>query len=167
MADFISVEADLTEVMELFDGLEKGQNRIRRNILAGVGTSAKGKVKKLYKTYALKTGTGALYKSIKRKVIRSGKGVIIEATARSNKQVLYGYALAKGSAIHSKSDEYMTFQIDGKWVSLHEVKLPERDFVSEPVNDYLKSAALRNQLDRLAQREIEKLEKKGIKINEN
>lgn len=164
MADFVSVETDLTEVMELFDNLEKGQNRIRRNILAGVGTSAKNRVKKLYKTYNLQKGTGALYKSIRRKVIRSGKAVIVEAGAR-NKQILYGYALAKGSAIRAKSDEYLTFQIDGKWVKVHQVKLPERDFVSEPVNDYLKSTALRNQLDKLAQREIDKLEKKGIKIS--
>ena len=164
MAEYISIETNLDEVMELFDNLEKGQNRIRRNILAGVGTSAKNKVKKLYKSYGLGKGTGALYKSIKRKVIRSGKGVIIEAGARSNKQVLYGYALAKGAAIRSKSDEYMTFQIDGKWVSVHEVKLPERNFVAEPVNDYMKSVTLRNQLDRLAQREIEKLEKKGITV---
>ena len=162
MADYISVETDLTEVMELFDNLEKGQNRIRRNILAGVGTSAKNRVKKAYKSYGLQKGTGALYKSIKRKVIRSGKAVIIEPTAR-NKQVLYGYALAKGSAIRAKSDDYMTFQIQGKWVKVHEVKLPERNYVSEPVNDYLKSTALRSQLDKLAQREIEKLEKKGIK----
>ena len=164
MADFVSIQTDFSEAMQLFENLEKGQKTIRRHLLAGVGTSAKNKVKKLYKTYGLKNGTGALFKSIKRKVIRSGEAVIIDANARSQKQVLYGYALAKGSAIRAKSDNYMTFQIDGKWVQTHEVKLPERNFVAEPVNDYLKSNQLRQQLDRLAQKEIDKLEKKGITV---
>lgn len=164
MADFISIETDFSEAMALFDNLEKGQKTIRRHILAGVGTSAKNKVKKLYKTYGLKNGTGALFKSIKRRVIRSGEAVIIDANARSQKQVLYGYALAKGAAIRAKSDDYLTFQIDGKWVKTHEVKLPERDFIAEPVNEYLKTNAFRQQLDRLAQKEIDKLEKKGITV---
>lgn len=166
MADFISIQTDFSEAIKLFENLEKGQKTIRRHLLAGVGTSAKNRVKKLYKSYGLKTGTGALYKSIKRRVIRSGEAVIIDANARSQRQVLYGYALAKGAAIRAKSDEYMTFQIDSRWVKTHEVKLPERNFIAEPVNDYLKSNQLRQQLDRLAQKEIEKLEKKGVVINQ-
>lgn len=164
MADFVSVETDLNEVMNLFDSLEKGQKTIRRHILAGVGTSAKNRVKKLYKSYNLEKGTGALYKSITRKVIRSGNAVIIEANARNGNQVLYGYALAKGATIRAKASEYLTFQIDGKWVKVHEVNLPENKYVTEPVNSYMKSAELKQQLDKLAQREVDKLEKKGVTL---
>jgi len=163
MAEFITIQADLDEAMEFFDSLDKGQKKIRRHILAGVGTAAKNRVKKSYKNY-LKKQTGALYKSIVRKVIRNGEAVLIEANERNEDRVLYGYALAKGSKITAKASDYLTFQIDGKWVKVHEVQLKEHKFITSPVNDYMKSPELKQQLDRLAQKEIDKLEKKGITV---
>jgi hypothetical protein len=132
-----------------------------RRILSGIGTAAKNQVKKAYKSYGLSKGTGALYKSITRKVIRSGKAVIVEAKAQSAKnQVFYGYALSKGAEITAKNGEYLTFQIDGKWVKVHSVKLPSRDFVTTPVKRYLGSPAFSQKLDQLVDREIKRVEKR-------
>jgi len=164
MADFISVQTDMSDAMKLFDGLEKGQKTIARHLLAGVGTSVKNRVKKEYRALFKKT-SGNLYKSISRRVVRSGKAVVIDTKARAANQVFYGYALAEGSTIRAKSSNYLTFQVDGKWAKKMEVKLPSRDFVAAPANRYLSSPEYREQLDRLVQKEIDKLEKKGIVVS--
>lgn len=160
-AGFISVQVDIDEAMKVFEGLDKGQNTIRRHLLAGIGTSAKNRAKTYSKTLIHKR-SGALYKSFKRKIVRSGKAAIIEAKARAANQVFYGYALAKGATIKAKHSDYLTFQIDGKWVKKKEVKLPARDYITEPVKKYIDSAECKLQMEKLVQREIAKLEKKGI-----
>ena len=160
-AGFITVEADINEAMTVFESLDKGQNTIRRHLLAGVGTSAKNKAKTFAKSKIHKQ-SGALFKSFKRRVISHGKAVLIEAKARAANQVFYGYALAKGATIKAKHSDYLTFQVDGKWVKAHEVKLPERDYISEPVKKYIDSSECKQQMERLVQKELDKLEKKGI-----
>lgn len=160
-ASFVSLETDLDEAMKLFDGLEKGQNTIRRHLLAGIGTSAKNKAK-TYSKNLINKRSGNLYKSFKRIITRNGKAAIIETKARAANQVFYGYALAKGATIKANHSDYLTFQINGKWVKKKEVKLPERDYLSEPVERYINSAECKLQMNKLVQREIDKLEKKGI-----
>lgn len=162
--EFISIKADLDEAMKLFDGLEKESPKIRRRLLAGIGTSIKNRSKKAYRSL-LKKKSGNLYKSLKRRVVKSGKAVVIDAKARAENHVFYGYALAEGSTITAKKDKYLTFQIDGKWVKKESVKLPEKDYVSAPAERYLGSAEYRQQIDKLVQKEIDKLEKKGIVIS--
>ena len=160
-AGFITIEADIDEAMKVFEGLDKGQNTIRRHLLAGVGTSAKNRAK-TYSKNLIHKRTGNLNKSFKRKVIKSGKAVIIEAKARAANQVFYGYALAKGATIKAKHGEFLKFQIDGKWYYKKEVKLPERDYITEPVKKYIDSSECKHQMEKLVQKEINKLEKKGI-----
>lgn len=162
--EFLSIQTDLDEAMKLFDGLEKESPKIRRRLLAGIGTTVKNKAKREYKTL-LKQKSGNLYKSLKRRVIKSGKAVVIDAKARAENQVFYGYALAEGSTITAKNDKYLTFQIDGKWVKKESVKLPENDYISKPAERYLGSSEYRQQIDKLVQKEIDKLEKKGIVIS--
>jgi hypothetical protein len=133
-----------------------------RRILGGIGTAAKNQVRKAYTSHGLAKGTGALYKSIARRVIRSGKAVIVEAKAASDqRKVFYGYALAKGARITARDGGYLTFQKDGKWVRVHSVKLPERDFVAAPVKHYLDSTAFKAKLDALVQTEVERIEKES------
>lgn len=160
-AGFINVKADIDEAMEVFEKLEKGQNTIRRHLLAGIGTSAKNRAKTYSKSLIHKQ-SGALYKSFKRTIVRSGKAAIIEAKARAANQVFYGYALAKGATIKAKHNDYLTFQIDGKWIKKKEVKLPSRDYINEPVKKYIDSAECKLQMEKLVQKELDKLEKKGI-----
>lgn len=162
--EFLSIKTDLDEAMKLFDGLEKESPKIRRRLLAGIGTTVKNKAKREYKAL-LKQKSGNLYKSLKRRVIKSGKAVVVDAKARAKNQVFYGYALAEGSTITAKSQKYLTFQVDGKWVKKESVKLPENDYISKPAERYLGSAEYRQQIDRLVQKEIDKLEQKGIVIS--
>ena len=158
----VSVETDLSEPLRYLEELGANRHKVMRRLLGGVGTAAKNQVKKAYKSYGLSKGTGALYKSISRRVLRSGKGVLIEAKATSEKQkVFYGYALAKGAEITAKNGEYLTFQKNGKWIRVHSVKLTERDFVAPPVQKYLASQAFKTKLDQLVQRELTRVEKES------
>ncbi len=157
----VSIETDIAESLKFLENLGANKDKAMRRILSGVGTAAKNQVKKAYKSYGLSKGTGALYKSISKKVIRSGKAVIVEAKAQSQKdKVFYGYALAKGAHITAKQGEYLTFQIDGKWKKVHSVILPEHDFVATPVKKYLTSPAFGQKLNQLVQREVNRIEKR-------
>jgi len=167
MADnvqFVSIETELSAAMQLFDGLEKESPKIRRRLLTGVGTSVKNRAKKQARQL-LKKRSGNLFNSIKRRVVKSGKAVVIDAKARAANQVFYGYALAEGSKIVAKNEPYLHFKIEDKWVRVHEVQLPTKDYIVQPANKYLGSVEYRQQLDRLIQKEVDKLEKKGIVIN--
>lgn len=155
-----SVEADFSEPLAMLERLGANRARVMRRLLGTVGTAAKNEVRRAYKGYGLNKGTGNLYRSITRRVIRSGKAVIVEAKAQSpTNDVFYGYALTKGAEITAKSGRYLTFQIDGKWVKVHSVKLESRDFVGEPVKRYLASAAFSAKLEQLVQKELDRLEK--------
>ena len=158
----ISVETDLAEALTYLESLGVNRHKAMRRILGGIGLAARAQVRKAYKAHGLSKGSGALYKSISRRVIRSGKAVIVEAKADSKKnKVFYGYALAKGSRITAKDGEYLTFQKDGKWVRVHSVKLPERDFVAAPVKKYLGTTAFKTKLDQLVQKEVARIEKEN------
>lgn len=160
----VSVEADISGPLRYLESLGADKGKAMRRILSGVGTAAKNQVKKAYKGYGLSKGQGDLYKSITRKVLRSGKGVIVEAKARSEKgKVFYGYALAKGAVITAKDDGYLTFQKDGKWIKVRSVKLPERDFVAKPAKDYLEGPAFQQKLEQLVQKEVDRIEKENRK----
>jgi hypothetical protein len=162
-AQELSIEADISEPITLLKDLGANGNKVMKRMLSGIGTAAKAPVKKAYKSFGLSKQTGALYKSIRRKVMRNGKAVIIDAKALSKGNIFYGYALAKGSLIKPKNGEYLTFQKDGKWMRVCSVKLPERDFVAQPVGKYLQSPAFKLKVDQLMDKEIKRLEKENSK----
>lgn len=155
----VSVETDLKEVLGVLEEMGGSRSTMMRHLLSGIGTAAKGEVKRSYKSYGLAKGTGALYKSIQRKVFRNGKAVAVQAKARRKDGVFYGYAIAKGSTITARNGKWLTFQKDGKWVKVHSVKLPERNFVEAPVKKYLRSTEFQNKVDELMEKEIRKIEK--------
>jgi hypothetical protein len=160
----ISVETELDDALGYLEALGADRDKMMRRLLGGIGTAARGQVRKAYKSHGLSKGTGALYKSINRRVIRSGKAVIVEAKASSEKnKVFYGYALAKGAEIKARDGGYLAFQKDGKWIRVHSVKLPERDFVAAPVKKYLASTSFKTKLDQLVQRQVARIEKENRK----
>jgi len=161
MAEFLSIEADLKEVMGAFDALEKQAPTIQRHLLAGIGSKAVSIVKKNY-SMSLKKGTGNLYKNIKRMVVKRGNAVVIASKAFSENKKFYGYALAKGSVITAKTAKYLTFKIGDKWFKKHSIKLPERDWFQKPVENFIGSPAYDAQIETLLQKEIDKLFKRGI-----
>ena len=161
MAEFINIKTDLNEAMTLLKELDGNKDKMRKRVLSGVGTAAKNKVKKAYKSL-LNKQSGTLYKSLYSKVVRSGKAVIIAPSAEKNK-VRYGYVLAKGGTIKAKNGDFLTFKIGDKWIRKHQVTLPERDWVEKPVKQYLQSADYKNKLDALVQKEITRAEKAAAK----
>ena len=160
MAEYISVETDLDEAFSFLFRLNKQYPRIRRNLLAGIGQSAANRSKTAYKGL-LQKRSGNLYKSIKKSVAKSGKAVVIYPRAMSDNNVRYGFPLAKGSLIQAKGDNYLTFQVNGKWVKKKQVQIGSHDFVEGPIMKYIGSQDYYNQVDRLLKKEIEKLERKG------
>lgn len=160
----LSLETQFDSALKMLGSLGVNKKKAMRRILSGIGTSARSRVKKAYKSFGLQKGTGELYKSISRKVLRNGKGVIIQAKARNEKGIYYGYALAKGAKIEAKNGPYLTFQKDGKWVKVHSVKLPERDYVAKPVVDYLKTMDFKERFDSLVQKEIDRVMKESNSV---
>lgn len=161
MATFISVESEIKEAMKTFEDLEKYSPRIQRSILAGVGNRAKSIVKKNYSKH-LQKRSGNLYKDIKRMVVKRGNAVVITTMARGENKAFYGHALAQGSTIRAKTSKGLVFKIGDKWIRKHEVKLPQRDWFDQPISAYIGSTEYNEQIDKLVEREIKKLAKKGI-----
>ena len=170
---YISVEADISDALDTLEKLGAKKSTMMRRMLSGIGTAAKNQAKKRYKASGLKKRSGALYKSISRRVLRNGKGVIIEAKAKTESGISYGYVLSKGSVIKPKTfkrlgrnqeaKKALVFQIEGKWVFAKSVKIPEHNFIVEPVMDYLKTTAFKEKVDKLMQKEIDRIEKEKAK----
>ena len=165
-AEEISIEADITDAVNMLISLGKNEKSTMRKVLGAVGTDAKNKARKAYRKIGLEKHSGELYKSIIRKVLKNGKEVLISAKARNARNIFYGYALAKGSEIRARNSDYLRFEIDGKWRSVKEVKLKEHDFIVSPVKDYLASTAFKERLAKVVQKEIDRIEKEKMK-NEN
>ena len=161
MAELVNIKSDLDEAMDFLKKLDGNKNSMRRRILSGVGTAVKGKVKKSYKSFFNKQ-TGTLYKSLNSRVIKNGKAVIVSPSANKDK-VRYGYVLAKGTTIEPKKGDLLTFKIGEKWIRKHSVRIPERDWVGEPSKRYMASAELKERLDTLTQREVDRAEKAAPK----
>ena len=141
----------------MLENLNGNRKSMRRRILSGIGTSVKQAVKRNY-TSILKKQSRTLYKSVTAKIFKSGAAVKISPRAqRSN--ILYGYALAKGSAIKAKTGEFLTFRIGDKWIRKHQVTLKPVDWIEAPARRYLQSSSYRQRLDELVQKEIDRVEK--------
>ena len=153
----INVKADVDEAMTMLENLNGNRKSMRRRILSGIGTSVKQAVKKNY-TSLLKKQSRTLYKSVTAKIFKSGAAVKISPRAqRSN--ILYGYALAKGSTIKAKDSEFLTFRIGDKWIRKQQVTLKPVDWIEAPAKRYLQSSSYRQRLDELVQKEIDRAEK--------
>ena len=153
----INVKADVDEAMAMLENLNVNRKSMRRRILSGIGTSVKQAVKKNY-TSLLKKQSRTLYKSVTAKIFKSGAAVKISPRAqRSN--ILYGYALAKGSTIKAKDSEFLTFRIGDKWIRKQQVTLKPVDWIEAPAKRYLQSSSYRQRLDELVQKEIDRAEK--------
>lgn len=161
MAEFISIETDFKDILEIFEEIKGASPKIQRSILAGLGSRAVSLIKKSYAS-SLKKRSGNLYKDIKRRVTRQGDAVVISSNTHAANGVMYGFALAKGVTITARKANYLTFKIDDKWIKAKSVRLLPRDWVSGPVESFIDSADYDNRIDMLIEREIKKLQKKGL-----
>lgn len=153
----INVKADVDEAMAMLEHLHGNRKSMRRRILSGIGTSVKQAVKKNY-TSLLKKHTRSLYKSVTAKIFKSGAAVKISPRAEHG-NILYGYALAKGSTIKARNGEFLTFNVGDKWVKKHQVSLKPVDWIEAPAKKYLSGSGYKARLEELIQKEIERAEK--------
>lgn len=164
---FVSIESDIKDAQKMLKGLDYNKASITRKILTGVGTGAKQKVKRNYNSL-LNKKSGALYKSVARKVNKKGTAVTISANAsvrdKNGKAVRYGYVLAAGTTIKPKDpDGYLTFSINDKWVRVKSVTIKERDYLKPPVDRYLGSPEYNQKVETILNNEIKKIEEKVSK----
>ena len=153
----INVKADVDEAMSMLDNLHGNRKSMRRRILSGIGTSVKQAVKRNYGSL-LKKHSRTLYKSVTAKVFKSGAAVKISPRAEHG-NILYGYALAKGSIIKAKHGEFLTFKVGDKWVKKHQITLKPLDWIEAPAKRYLSGSSYRQRLEDLVQKEIDRAEK--------
>ncbi len=159
----INVKADVDEVLKMLESLHGNRKSMRRRILSGIGTSVKQSVKKSY-TSLLKKRSKTLYKSVTATIIKQGAAVKISPRAtRSN--ILYGYALARGSTIEAKNGEFLTFKVGDKWVKRNTVNLKPVDWIEAPAKKFLSGSSYKKRLEELTQKEIARAEKAALKHN--
>ena len=159
----VNVKADVDEAMAMLSDLHGNRKAMRRRILSGIGTAVKQNVKSRYSAMLHKKSK-TLYKSVTAKVFKSGAAVKISPRAEKG-NILYGYALAKGSTITARNGDFLTFKVGDKWVKRHSVKLQPRDWIEAPAKRYLSSSSYRERLDQLVQREIDRAEKAAMRHN--
>lgn len=160
----VSIQSNLDEIYTFLDNLddEKLKGSIKKNILGAVGNGAKKAVKKNYGTL-LHRRSSNLYKGVTRKFVKSKQAVVITSYARGRNKQYYGPALAKGALIKAKNNGYLVFQINGKWIKKKEVKLPARDWVESPVNNYLKSSQITIDMNKQLVKAVQNAETKAKK----
>lgn len=159
----ISIQADISESINFLEKLGADRKKTLRRILSGVGSDARNKAKKAYKSSGLNQRSGTLYRSISRKIVSRGQAVMIEAKAQNEKNIFYGYALTKGSKITAPEGKSLSFQINGKWIKAKSVQLKAHDFIEQPVKRYLDSNAFKVKVDKLVDKEIARIEKETAK----
>ena len=145
----------------MLENLHGNRKAMRRRILSGIGTSVKQAVKKSYNSLLHKKSK-TLYKSVTAKVFKSGAAVKISPRAQRN-NILYGYALAKGSTIKAKDSPFLTFKVGEKWVKKQSVTLKPVDWIEAPASRFLTSMSYKQRLDELVQKEIDRAEKAARK----
>ena len=155
---YITLENDLDNAIEFMGELVKNEQSMRKSILGQVGTKAKSAAKRNY-TSILNKKSGELYKSIRKYMYRNGKAVVVTAHKSDDKN-RYGFALAHGFTAEAKNYPVMTFQVNGKWISKHSVKVTSKDFIEGPVKRYVDGPQIERDMDQIVEKKIAKLEEK-------
>ena len=161
----ISINADISDAMAYFNGLEVNKKAIQKKLLSAVGTGGKQAIRRNYRS-VLKKRSGTLYKSIRSYVERNGSAVVFTNNADSGKNTgkggkagRYGFMLASGYDVEAK-DKLLTFQIDGKWYRMHHVHVDAKDFTEGPIERYVDSLDCQNRLDTALQKQVDYWDKK-------
>lgn len=162
----VSVKADVDEALRFFENLNVSEKTISKAILRSVGQGGRKAMRSGYNA-VLKKRTGKLYKSLMYKVYRNGKTLVFTNNADSGKRTAkdgriarYGFMLASGYTIEAKKGDYLTFNINGKWMKKESVTVTPRDFADTPVNRFLKSQDCDDRIEKAVQKQITKIEKK-------
>ena len=157
-AEFISISSDMEEIKNAFAEVKEYTKYLERDVLQEVG---RGTVRAIKAAYPFRR-KGDLYRSVKSKLTKDKKGVYVTSYAASDKNVRYGWVLARGATIKPKSEKVLTFQVDGKWRRSHSVLLRAHDWIAAPGRAYIGSQAFEDDIEKVINRKIEQLKKKGV-----
>lgn len=167
----LSIRVEINDALLFFQNLDVNKTQISRGLLNTVGAGGKRAIKRSYPS-VLHKRSGKLLKSIRYTTFRNGSQVIFSNSAQSDKKTdkrdvfaRYGYMLASGYTIHAKYGDYLTFNINGKWVKKKSVTVGAKDFTEGPLLRYMASGELNRNLDETFQKQVDRLEKKmGVSL---
>jgi len=161
----ISINADISDAMAVFNGLDVNRKAIQKKLLSSVGTGGRQAIRRNYRS-VLKKRSGTLYKSIRSYVKSNGSAVVFTNSADSGKNTgkggkagRYGFMLASGYDVEAK-DKLLTFQINGKWFRMHHVHVDAKDFTEAPIERYVDSLDCKNRLETALQKQVDYWDKK-------
>lgn len=161
----ISINADVSDAMAVFNGLEVNKKAIQKKLLTAVGTGGKQAIKRNYRS-VLRKRSGTLYKSIRSYVKRNASAVVFTNSADSGKNTgkggksgRYGFMLASGYDVEAKN-KLLTFNIDGKWYRMHQVHVEAKDFTQKPIENYVESMDCNNRMETALQKQVDYWDKK-------
>lgn len=180
--DFLNCEANIDDTLNFFKDWtnEKELSSIRGDALRAIGNKAKSISKKSYNTFFHKTKSSTLYNSIKARTSKDKFYEIVEAKARANESqnwhggptsngyVFYGYLQARGGTIVPKEEAYLTFKTpDGKWHKVVEARHTPHDFLSGPIESFMKTNEPSEIANKTIAKSLKKLAKKyNVEITE-
>lgn len=158
-AEFVTISADMEEIKNAFVEVKEYTKYLERDVLSEVGRGAVRAVKKAY-PFRRK---GELYRSVKSSLAKDKKSVYVTSYATNPKtRAKYGWVLARGATIKPKTQKVLVYQIDGKWIRSHAVLLRAHDWIAAPGRTYIGSLAFEADIEKIINRKIEQLKKKGV-----
>ncbi len=138
MSDSVSynIKVDLKELRKSFRNWEQKLPKLSKLILSRTGEAITGNIKQYWLTgYALNVRSGRLRKSISYKMI--GNKAVDIGTLGSN--VVYARIHEKGGVIRPVRSQYLRFQVNGRWVTTKEVRIPARPYVLPAIQHFMHS----------------------------
>lgn len=152
--DFSIIKKQLNEV-----GLEKNINRIQKTILRRLGSKSRTKVRQSLRSN-FKRRTGSLSKSIGYKITRNNTAII---SPKDGKNMMKANVLEKGAFIRPKKGNYLTFQINGKWIRKRSITIEGRNWFHSAVDKFMKSSESQKLIEDTLYKEVDKIWKKAGK----
>lgn len=158
----VVIEGKLDAIHEGLKDIAEYTKYIDLDILRALGRGVVRRSKREYLT-KLKKRTGTMYKGIYSYQNKRRKQQVVTNQATDEKTgVRYPWVLAAGARIEPKAAKALRFQIDGKWISSHGVTIAPRDWVNRPGNQYMASEQADDDIEKVIERKIAQLKKKGI-----
>jgi hypothetical protein len=168
----VSIEGKLDAIHEGLKEVDQYMKYLDLDILRALGRGvvqrSKQRYRMLFTKPARKNSPGYdnkkhMYDGIYSYQNKRRKQQVVTNQATDEKTgVRYPWVHAAGARIEPKKAKVLRFQIDGKWVSSHGVTLPVRDWVERPGNQYMASEQADDDIEKVIERKIAQLKKKGI-----
>ena len=179
--DAISIKTDISDCLKFFDGLDVNRVQIKRRLMKvtgrgavlaakrGVGNTLHNRTGTLKKGMTYTMGWQGEYVKIYSKadsgkatagLRRSQRFLKYGITHEHRRTARYGFMLAYGYTATATSSWGMRFQVNGKWVTKHQIRVEGKDWLAPSVIRYADSNDLHNRLQKEFQNQINYWEKR-------